>query len=122
MLQKSYDSQSASLVQERLNVSKFMQTREWVVISGRGALLRRGLFVGIENRNTSPIRIAFAPPLSTMPTQEKRMSISKKMLEFGQRASWIRKMFEEGVKMKAQYGADQVFDFSLGNPDLPPPP
>lgn len=50
------------------------------------------------------------------------MSVAKKMLEFGQRASWIRKMFEEGVKMKAQYGADQVFDFSLGNPDLPPPP
>jgi len=50
------------------------------------------------------------------------MSISKKMLEFGQHASWIRKMFEEGVKMKAQYGEDQVYDFSLGNPDLPPPP
>lgn len=50
------------------------------------------------------------------------MSASKKMLEFGQRGSWIRKMFEEGVKMKTQYGTDQVFDFSLGNPDLPPPP
>jgi len=49
------------------------------------------------------------------------MSIAKKMLEFGQRASWIRKMFEEGIKLKAQYGEDQVFDFSLGNPDLPPP-
>lgn len=49
------------------------------------------------------------------------MSIAKKMLEFGQRASWIRKMFEEGLKLKAQYGEDQVFDFSLGNPDLPPP-
>lgn len=50
------------------------------------------------------------------------MAVAKKMLEFGQRASWIRKMFEEGVKMKALHGADQVFDFSLGNPDLPPPP
>lgn len=50
------------------------------------------------------------------------MSVSKKMVEFGQRASWIRKMFEEGMKMKAQFGADQIFDFSLGNPDLPPPP
>jgi aspartate aminotransferase len=30
-------------------------------------------------------------------------------------------MFEEGTKMKAQFGADNVFDFSLGNPDLPPP-
>jgi aspartate aminotransferase len=30
-------------------------------------------------------------------------------------------MFEEGVKLKAEFGADQVFDFSLGNPDLEPP-
>lgn len=50
------------------------------------------------------------------------MAISKKMGEFTQHSSWIRKMFEEGVRMKAQYGDDQVFDFSLGNPDLPPPP
>lgn len=37
------------------------------------------------------------------------------------RASWIRKMFETGAAMKAEFGADAVFDFSLGNPDLPPP-
>ncbi|NTV12780.1 MAG: pyridoxal phosphate-dependent aminotransferase [Desulfobulbaceae bacterium] len=49
------------------------------------------------------------------------MAISAKMLDFASRASWIRKMFEEGAKMKAQYGAENVFDFSLGNPDLPPP-
>jgi aspartate aminotransferase len=30
-------------------------------------------------------------------------------------------MFEEGARLKAQYGADKVFDFSLGNPNLPPP-
>ncbi len=33
----------------------------------------------------------------------------------------IRKMFEEGNKLKAQYGEENVFDFSLGNPDLDPP-
>ncbi len=49
------------------------------------------------------------------------MAISQKMLGFAERASWIRKMFEEGGRLKAQYGADQVCDFSLGNPDLPPP-
>lgn len=38
-----------------------------------------------------------------------------------ERASWIRKMFEEGARLKAEFGADQVYDFSLGNPDLPPP-
>ncbi len=50
------------------------------------------------------------------------MAIAKKMVEFGERSSWIRKMFEQGGKLKEKYGADNVFDFSLGNPDLPPPP
>jgi len=36
-------------------------------------------------------------------------------------ASVIRKMFEEGILLKKQYGEDNVFDFSLGNPDLDPP-
>lgn len=30
-------------------------------------------------------------------------------------------MFEEGIQLKAQYGAEKVFDFSIGNPDLEPP-
>jgi aspartate aminotransferase len=37
-------------------------------------------------------------------------------------SSMIRKMFEEGGRLKQQYGADKVFDFSIGNPDLDPPP
>ena len=37
-------------------------------------------------------------------------------------SSWIRRMFEAGLELKKQYGADAVYDFSLGNPDLPPPP
>jgi len=49
------------------------------------------------------------------------MAISTKMNEFAIRSSWIRKMFEEGAKMKAEFGADAVCDFSLGNPDVPPP-
>ncbi len=49
------------------------------------------------------------------------MAISKKMNVFAERSSWIRKMFEEGAKLKAKYGAENVFDFSLGNPDLSPP-
>jgi aspartate aminotransferase len=31
-------------------------------------------------------------------------------------------MFEEGAELKKKYGPDQVFDFSIGNPDLEPPP
>jgi len=37
-------------------------------------------------------------------------------------SSMIRKMFEEGLQLKKQYGFDKVFDFSLGNPDVEPPP
>lgn len=50
------------------------------------------------------------------------MAVSEKMKLFATKSSWIRKMFEEGAKMKAIHGADNVFDFSLGNPDAPPPP
>lgn len=35
--------------------------------------------------------------------------------------SEIRKMFEEGKRLKEIYGNDNVFDFSIGNPDLEPP-
>jgi aspartate aminotransferase len=34
----------------------------------------------------------------------------------------IRKMFEEGNLLRKQHGADKVFDYSLGNPDIEPPP
>ncbi|MBO4304557.1 MAG: pyridoxal phosphate-dependent aminotransferase [Lentisphaeria bacterium] len=37
-------------------------------------------------------------------------------------SSGIRKMFEAGIELKKQFGEDNVYDFSLGNPDLPPPP
>lgn len=50
------------------------------------------------------------------------MLISKKMVAAVSGSSLIRKMFEEGAMMKAKYGADQVYDFSIGNPDVPPPP
>ena len=49
------------------------------------------------------------------------MPIAEKMLKMVEGASLIRKMFEEGAKLKAQYGAETVYDFSLGNPDVPPP-
>ncbi len=49
------------------------------------------------------------------------MGISKKMNEFATASSWIRKMFEEGAKLKKEFGTDNVFDFSLGNPDIAPP-
>ncbi len=49
------------------------------------------------------------------------MPVSSRMLEFMTRSSWIRKMFEEGNRLKSIHGSDRVYDFSLGNPDVPPP-
>jgi aspartate aminotransferase len=49
------------------------------------------------------------------------MAIAKKIQGFMTQSSFIRKMFEEGLRLKRQYGAGNVFDFSLGNPNLDPP-
>ncbi|RJQ32295.1 MAG: pyridoxal phosphate-dependent aminotransferase [Peptococcaceae bacterium] len=49
------------------------------------------------------------------------MAISKKIESFLISASWIRKMFEEGERLRQIHGADKVFDFTLGNPNLEPP-
>lgn len=47
--------------------------------------------------------------------------ISEKMKAFTANSSAIRAMFEEGKKMTSIYGAENVYDFSLGNPSAPPP-
>ena len=47
--------------------------------------------------------------------------IAEKMKPYLQNNSAIRAMFEEGKKMAGQYGADKVYDFSLGNPNVPAP-
>lgn len=47
--------------------------------------------------------------------------ISEKMKGFVAGSSAIRAMFEEGKRMAAEFGADHVYDFSLGNPNVPAP-
>ena len=47
--------------------------------------------------------------------------ISEKMRPYVENNSAIRAMFEEGNQLRAKYGADKVFDFSLGNPNVPAP-
>ena len=47
--------------------------------------------------------------------------ISKKMIPLMQNNSAIRMMFEEGKKLAAIHGQENVFDFSLGNPSVPAP-
>lgn len=47
--------------------------------------------------------------------------ISEKMKAYVAGSSAIRAMFEEGKKMAEKYGAENVYDFSLGNPSIPAP-
>ncbi len=49
------------------------------------------------------------------------MTIATKIDSILQRSSWIRKMFEEGARLKAEHGPAKVFDFSLGNPNITAP-
>ena len=49
------------------------------------------------------------------------MSIGKTIAEQMEHASWIRRMFEIGARMKRERGEENVFDFTLGNPDGEPP-
>lgn len=47
--------------------------------------------------------------------------ISQKMTQLGEKRSVIREIFEYGNKRRAEIGAENVFDFSLGNPSIPAP-
>ncbi len=49
------------------------------------------------------------------------MLLAEEIELFLEKSSWIRKMFEAGIELKKKYGKDNVYDFSLGNPDMPPP-
>lgn len=49
------------------------------------------------------------------------MAIATKIQTCIESASWIRKMFEEGGRLRKIHGAENVFDFTIGNPDIDPP-
>lgn len=48
-------------------------------------------------------------------------AIANSIAAMMERSSWIRRMFEEGTRLKAAIGAENVFDFTLGNPVGEPP-
>lgn len=50
------------------------------------------------------------------------MAIATKIASSIENASWIRKMFEEGERLRNIHGAENVYDFTLGNPNVEPPP
>ena len=49
------------------------------------------------------------------------MAIASKIQSCIEGSSWIRRMFEEGARLREQFGADNVYDFTLGNPNVDPP-
>ncbi|SEA09297.1 aspartate aminotransferase [Desulfuromusa kysingii] len=49
------------------------------------------------------------------------MPIANTIKDHIEHSSWIRKMFEEGASLRAQFGDENVFDFTLGNPTMEPP-
>jgi aspartate aminotransferase len=49
------------------------------------------------------------------------MPIARKIQENMISGSWIRDMFEEGIRLREKYGAGNVFDLSAGNPVIEPP-
>ena len=49
------------------------------------------------------------------------MAVSSQVIESMKSSSWIRKMFEAGAELAAKYGKENVFDFTLGNPNIEPP-
>ena len=50
------------------------------------------------------------------------MPIADRMIKMVEGMEMVKKMFEEGARLRAEHGPQNVFDFSLGNPDVPPPP
>ncbi len=49
------------------------------------------------------------------------MAIAMKIASQISKSSWIRRMFEEGERLRQEFGADNIYDFTLGNPDVEPP-
>jgi aspartate aminotransferase len=49
------------------------------------------------------------------------MGISLRIAEQMERSSWIRRMFEIGIELRRERGARNVFDYTIGNPDVEPP-
>ena len=49
------------------------------------------------------------------------MAIAMKIASQISKSSWIRRMFEEGERLRQEFGADKIYDFTLGNPDVEPP-
>jgi aspartate aminotransferase len=72
----------------------------------------------VEHFDTGRMRLYYYPDT---PHKGEREMISKQVARDMAGGSMIRKMFEEGARLKKIYGNENVFDFSIGNPDAEPP-
>ena len=67
---------------------------------------------------------ALSPPHAGSYARKRRkimQLLSQTVQGYVANSSMIRRMFEAGIELKKQYGPENVYDFSLGNPDLPAP-
>jgi aspartate aminotransferase len=67
----------------------------------------------VSQYQTPQGRIVYSPKTA--------MSISRAIAEQMEGTSWIRRMFEIGVRLRQERGPENVFDYTLGNPDVEPP-
>jgi aspartate aminotransferase len=94
-----------------------MRKSAWLIT----ALLGISLLLVALNLGTRKLNFLFPFPRESE-RKEDAMSVSKRIQTAMAGSSWIRRMFEEGAELKARLGPDKVCDFTLGNPDLEPPP
>lgn len=50
------------------------------------------------------------------------MAVSARVRQMMEGSSWVRRMFDAGIELTARHGPGRVCDFSIGNPNLEPPP
>src|SRR5664280_2815815 len=67
----------------------------------------------VSQYQTPQGRIVYSPKTA--------MSISRAIAEQMEGSSWIRRMFEIGIRLRQERGPENVFDYTLGNPDVEPP-
>ena len=74
-----------------------------------------------ETAHANDTTLAVQSLYQTATAKERNKMISEKMIKQASNNSAIRAMFEEGLKLAALYGRENVYDFSLGNPNFPSP-
>src|SRR5512143_292026 len=86
-----------------------------------GDLKPHGFFISSHRGDSMAFCFSIADQKDFL-ERETSMTISNRVRNAMEDSSWVRRMFEEGEELKRLHGAEKVFDFSLGNPEMEPPP